>query len=57
METGKLTKAKIVACFTEWCNRIWGLLSCPDFKGVVLVRLHVNAAAGEVHISSEIEPD
>jgi hypothetical protein len=56
VETKRLTEAQIVACFAEWCKRIWGLLSCPEFKGVVVVKLHVNVAAGEVHISSEIEP-
>jgi hypothetical protein len=56
VETKRLTEAKILAKLSEWLRHLKGILDCPDFKGVVVLELHLDVANGSCVIRQQFKP-
>ena len=56
VETCKLTEAKIIAKLSDWVKRLRGILDCADFKGVVILELHLDVANGSCVTHQQFKP-
>jgi hypothetical protein len=57
VETNKLTEAKILAKLADWVKRLRGILDCADYKGVVVLELHLDVANGSCVIHQQFKPE
>ena len=54
---GKLTQLKMVTILTEWIKHLEGILACAEFKGVVVLELHLDVAKGSCVIHQTFQID
>jgi hypothetical protein len=56
VETKKLTEAKVIAKLSEWVRNLKGILDCADFKGVIVLEMHLDVANGSCVIRQQFKP-
>lgn len=56
VETKRLTAAKIIAKLTEWVGNLKGILDCAEFKGVIVLEMHLDVANGSFVIRQQFRP-